>query len=147
MSTVCRKTSTNASERGDERTADSDAGLRLFSVSLDFRWPHVITSDNNKPLCGENAVVAGRISGAFNELTDCHFELDFTQEAETGFVVLTRHPPGRTANTVDISRPLMDEEMLFFAGVVGFLDDSLYDHVVAVPYRNVTLRVIHMQLL
>lgn len=34
----------------------------------------------------------------------------------------------------------MDEEMFFFAGVVGFLDDSLYDHVVAVPYRNVTLR-------
>lgn len=147
MSTVCRKTSTSASDRGDERTADSDAGLRLFRVSLDFRRPHVITSDNNKPLCGENAVVAGRISGAFNELTDCHFELDFTQEAETGVVVLARHPPGRIANTVDISRPLMDEEMLFFAGVVGFLDDSLYDHVVAVPYQNVTLRVIHMQLL
>ena len=62
-------------------------------------------------------------------------------------MVLASHPPGRTANTVDISRPLMDEEMLIFAGVVWFLDASLYDHVVAVPYWNVTLRVIHMQLL
>lgn len=79
MSTGCRKTCNSASERGDERMAGSDAGLRLFNVSLDFSWPHVITSDNNKPLCGENTVVAGRISGAFNELTDCHFELDFTQ--------------------------------------------------------------------
>ena len=65
--------------REEMREWQADAGLRLFNVYLDFSWPHVITSDNNKPLCGENTVVAGRISGAFNELTDCHFELDFTQ--------------------------------------------------------------------
>lgn len=62
-------------------------------------------------------------------------------------MVLASHPLERIANTIDISRPLMDEDMLLFAGVVGFLDDSLYDHVVAVPYRNVTLRVVHVQVL
>lgn len=135
----------SASARGDERAAGSDAGLRLFIVSLDINWPHVITSDDNKPLCGGN-VVAGRISGAFNELADCHFELGLTLEAGKGGMVLASHLPERIANTVDISRPLMDEDMLLFAGVVGFLDESLYDRVVAVPYRNVTLRVVHMQL-
>lgn len=140
------RTSISASARGDERVAGSDAGLRLFIISLDINWPHVITSDDNKPLCGGNVVAAGRISGAFNELADCHFELGLTLEAEKGGMVLASHLPERIANTVDISRPLMDEDVLLFAGVVGFLDESSYDHVVAVSYRNVTLRVVHVQL-
>lgn len=41
----------------------------------------------------------------------------------------------------------MDEDMLLLAGVIRFLDDSLEDHVVAVPYMDVALRVVHMQVL
>ena len=61
--------------------ANSGAGLNLFNIPLDINWPDVITSDNNKPLCGGNVVPAGRISGPFGELTDCHFELGLTLEA------------------------------------------------------------------
>lgn len=104
--------------------ADPGAGPMLFNISLDFNWPHAITSDNNKPLYGGNVVTAGRISGAFSELTDCHFEFVLTLEAQSGGMVLASHLPARIANAINISRPLMDEDMLLFAGVVGFLDDS-----------------------
>lgn len=46
---------------------------------------------------------------------------------------------------IDVSRPLMDEDVFLLAGVVRFLDDSLYDHVVAVPHSDITLRVVHVQ--
>lgn len=62
-------------------------------------------------------------------------------------MVLANHLLGRSANAIDFSRPLMDEHMLLLAGVVRFLDDSLEDHVVAVPYTDVALRVVHMQVL
>ncbi|EAW66454.1 hCG40479 [Homo sapiens] len=67
--------------------------------------------------------------------------------SENGRKVLASNLLGRNANTIDFSRPLMDEDMLLFTSVVRFPDNSLYDHVVAVPCRNgnVILRVVHMQ--
>lgn len=70
-------------------------------------------------------VPAGRISDTFNEFTDCHFELCLTLEAQNGGMIWASHFLGRSANTIDFSRPLVDEDMLLFAGVVRSLDDSL----------------------
>lgn len=64
-----------------QRVSDADAGLELCNISLNINWPHVITTNKNKPLCGGNVVPAGRISDTFNEFTDCHFESCLTLEA------------------------------------------------------------------
>lgn len=101
------------------------ANLKLLNVSVEMNWPQVITSDKNIPLQGRNLVPAGRICYATNELAECHFKLCLTLEAENGRLAWANHLPVRNADTIEFLGPLMDEDMLLFACVVGFPDDSL----------------------
>lgn len=93
-------------------------------------------------------VPASRVFGAVvNELTDCHSESRLTLEAENLRVVWAALLLGGRADAVDFLRPLVDEDVQLCARVVGFPDDSLQDHIVAVPPGDRVLRVVHVQML